>query len=68
MRSPSPYHHREPSPEEVLAEGLSHDAPADEVAQPTNEHVEDQTVDDTPVVPSDLPADEANEVEQMETN
>ena len=47
---------------------MSHDAPVDEVAQPTNEHVEDQTVEDTPVVPSDLPADEANEVEQMETN
>ena len=40
----------------------------DEVVQPADEHVEDQTAEETPVVPSDVPADEANGVEQMVTN
>lgn len=68
MRSPSPYYHRAPSPEDVELKDFNQEATVGESSQPADEHIEEQAAEENAMVPSDIPADEGHGVEQMETN
>ena len=68
MRSPSPYHHRASTPEDLEPEGLDQGDEAGGSSHPVDDQPQDQTIGEATLPPSDIPADDTNEVEQMQTN
>ena len=68
MCSPSPYHLQAATPEGIEPEGPDQGDEAGESSQPVEDHPQDQTTEELTLSPSDIPADEANEVKPMQTN